>query len=209
MTRLPKSLRQALSYKPLLILLGVGLLLRIALFAFYSPGIIFSLDSARFTHTLPGFEQTYGDMWMPSGYAMYLSVVHAITSQLWVPVAIQHLIALGTAIVVFITLRRVDVSQAMATVGAALLILPGDLLFIEHAVMLDSMMLSFAVLGCCAAIRGLVPTVDLRWLAVAGVFAGLTMVFRNVGLVVIPALIVIAILGTASRWRPRLVSGAV
>ena len=209
MERLKDLWRRELSYKPLLILLGVGLLLRIALFAFYSPGIIFSLDAARFTQTAPTVDGTFDDIWMPAGYSMYLSVVHFISSQLWLPIAIQHLVALGVAVAVYLTLRRVNLSQAAATVGAAVLVLPGDLLFLEHAVLIDSWMLSLAALACCAAIRGLVPKVNLKWLAAAGVLAGLTMVFRSVGLAVIPALILIAIAATASPWRPRLLSGAV
>ena len=203
-----ESTKQDLRYRPLLILLGLSVLARIGLFAFTSPGIIYSWDSTRFARTVPGFESLFSDYWMPAGYPYYLTVTHALSDQLWVPIAGQHLLGLGAAVALFLALRRLELSRAVATIGSAVLLVPGDLIFLEHALLIESLMLSFTVLACCAAIRGLVPTVDWRWLVAAGVLAGAAMVLRNIGLIVIPVLIGVALFATAKPWRARLTSGA-
>lgn len=203
------TVRREFDYPPLLVLLAVGVAMRAGLFAFYSPGILYSLDSARFTRTLTGFGSMFDDYWMPAGYSGYLTSVHWISSELWVPIALQHLIAIAAALAVFLALRRIDLSKGVATCAVAILILPGDLLFLEHAVLIESLMLSLICFALAAAIRGLTPTVDLRWLAVAGAFAGASMAFRSVAIVVVPAAILVAVLATPSGWRRRLGSGAI
>lgn len=143
---------------------------------------------------------------MPAGYPLYLATIHLVSDQIWLPIAGQHLLALATAVAVFLTLRRIDLSPAIATVGAALLLLPGDTLFLEHGLLTESVMQPLIVLAGCATIWGLAPAVDYRWLAFAGVLAALAAVTRSTSLVALIALAIVALLAAPGMRRKRLLS---
>jgi hypothetical protein len=77
---------------------------------------------------------------------------------------------------------------------------------LEHILMADTFMLALTVFALAAAVRGLVPRTDWRWLAAAGGLAAAAMLSRNVALAVIPVLALCALL-TAGDRRARLLSG--
>lgn len=193
-TRLP-SLRRPV-YPPLLIVLGLGALLRVFTSVFYYPMIMTSVDAPRFARAGP--TGLFDDFWMPAGYAAFLKVVHHLSDQIWVTIALQHLIGLALAGVIFALCRRVGASRRVALIPTAALAFSGDLLYLEHVLMADQFLFVFGVLAATATVFGLVPRVDRRWLALAGVPAMCAMLSRSVGLAVILALATVILFSARS-----------
>src|SRR4029077_15806617 len=121
-----------LFYPPFLILLGTGLFVRIVLILLYFPAVMIFVDSPRYARI--NSSQLFGDFWMPAGYPMLLQLLHAISNQLWVTIAFQHLLGASTGIFFFLALRRLGVAQWIACIPAAVPLFWGAQLFQEPRV---------------------------------------------------------------------------
>lgn len=176
-----------LSYKPFLVLLALGVLGRVAVTAMYSPAWLQSLDELRFARVLP--PGMFEDRWMPAGYPFFVRGLRALVPELWVPIAIQHLIGLGVGTVLFLTMRRLGAKAWLACVPAGFIFLSGDQIWTEHQLMAENFVTAFLVVGLGCAVRGLVPRLDLRWLAAGSAFLMCAGLSRNVALAGLPVLI--------------------
>jgi len=187
-----------LLYRPFLILLGAGIFVRIVLMLLYFPAVMIFVDSPRYAriNSLPLFD----DFWMPAGYPMLLQLLHAISNQLWVTIAFQHLLGASGGIFVFLALRRLGAVRWVACFAAAVPLLSGDQLFQEHTVMSDFLLTFLALAGICLAVRGLVPQLQFEWLATGSALLGAAGLTRNIGFALVP------ILGVCSAvwFRPSL-----
>ncbi len=76
-------------------------------------------------------------------------------------------------------------SRRVALIPTAALAFNGDLLYLEHILMADQFLFVFAALAATAAVWGLSPRVDVRWLAVSGVLAMCATLSRSVGMAVV------------------------
>src|SRR5437763_13611977 len=175
----PSGNWRELRYKPFLILLGTGLFLRILLMLLYFPAIMIFVDSPRYARI--NSWPLFGDFWMPAGYPMLLQLLHAISNQLWVTIAFQHLLGASTGAFVFLALRRLGIARWIACLPAAVPLLSGDQLFQEHTVMSDFLFTSLAIAGVCLGVRGLVPELHLGWAAAGSVLLGAAGFTRNIG----------------------------
>jgi hypothetical protein len=178
---------QNFSYPPLLLLFTAGVFLRVILMITYFPAVMLSSDSARYARidSMPMF----GDFWMPAGYPMLLRLLHAISHQLWFTIAVQHVMGLGVGLLLFAAVRHVGVKRSISCVPAAVPFLSGDHLYLEHQVMSDYLLIFLATVGLAAAIRGLVPKLNVGWLAMASVFLAIAALARSVGIILIPILV--------------------
>jgi hypothetical protein len=182
-----RGLKRELSYRPFLVLLGLGLFVRIAVMAMYFPAWLQTPDSIRFARlSTPAI---FSDYWMPAGYAMFARGLRAIVPELWVITGIQHLIGLAIGTVLFLAMRRLGAKPWLACIPAAVVFLSGDQLWIEHQIMAETLMTALLAAGLACAIRGLVPEVDLRWLAAGSAFLMGAALTRNVALVALPVLV--------------------
>jgi hypothetical protein len=196
--------KNALKYPPFLILLGIGALLRAGLMIFYYPAVQTSFDSFRFARGGALFD----DFWQPAGYPSFLRSLHAVSSHLWVTIAVQHVLGLALAVVVYLFLQRL-VPRWVACVPVAALLITGDALFLEHIVLSDLFLVIFSALACCALLMGLIGELNLRWLALAGVLGALALLCRNPGAFLILVLVLVAVFGAAGAWKQRLAAGGV
>jgi hypothetical protein len=194
-------------FAPMLMLLGVAVALRAAAMALYFPAVMMSVDTPRFARAMP--QDLFGDYWMPAGYPAFLKVLHHLSDHIWVSIAAQHMLGVGVGVAVFLTARRLSAPDWVATVCAAVPLLSGDSLYLEHILMADTFMFAMTVFALAAAVRGLVPRTDWRWLAAAGGLAAAAMLSRNVALVVIPVIALCALLAGGDRRARMLAGGAV
>jgi len=186
MLNAPPGNRRELLYKPFLILLGTGLFCRILLMLLYFPAVMIFVDSPRYARI--NAWPLFGDFWMPAGYPMLLQLLHAISNQLWVTIAFQHLLGVSTGVFVFLALRRLGIAQWIACIPAAVPLLCGDQLFQEHTIMSDFFFTFLTIAGVCLAIRGLVPQLHLGWLATGSALLGAAGLTRNIGFALVPIL---------------------
>ena len=174
-------------HRPFLVLLALGVLVRVAVTAMYFPAWMQSVDSVRFARIGP--MRIFGDYWMPAGYALFARTLRKIIPMLWVSIAIQHLIGLLVGIVLYLATRRLGAKPWLACVAAAVALLSGDHVWLEHQIMSDSFMTAFIAAGLACTVRGLVPDVDLRWLVLASALLMVAALSRNVGLLALPIMV--------------------
>lgn len=194
-------------YRPLLVVLLLGALLRLITTAFYFPAVMTSFDSPRFARAEGN--GLFDDFWMPAGYPLFLKIVHRVSDQVWVSIGLQHIIGLSTAALVFLTLRWIGAPRPVALVPTAIFALNGDLLYLEHILMADQFLLVFSVLACGCVIRGLVPAIDRRWLLAAGMMAMCAMLSRSVGVAVVATMTVVVLALAPAPLKRRLVPAGV
>jgi hypothetical protein len=203
---LSEQLQSDLRYRPFVVLVVLGVLVRTVLMLAYFPAILLHSDSARYARI--GGWSIYGDFWMPAGYPMFLWLLRQLSSQLWVTIAIQHGLGLGTGTFLYLSMRRLGVVRAIACIPAAIPLLSGDHLYLEHTVMADHLAIFLTAGGMWAAICGLVPNLHLRWLAIASALLAMAVLTRSVGIVLLPILVLCTALWGKESFRNRCVAVA-
>ena len=191
----------------LLLLAGVGA--RVWLMADYRPAYLSSNDSARFLHFAHVDDGMFEDTFGPTGYAAFLKAVRVFSDQLEVTVALQHLLGVAAALLLYAALRRLGAPVWAACVPAGVVLLSGDQLYVEHTLLSETPFLPLVAGGLYAAVRALDSERRLAWLALAGaLFAG-TALLRNVGLILPPVLVAWALLAMPGRARAKLAAAGV
>lgn len=196
---------------PLIVLVAAGLALRVLLMFDYRPAVLSNADSARFLHFAHYPDGLFDDHFGPSGYAAFLKITRFVWDRFEATIALQHLFGIVAALLLYAAVRRAGGPRSAALVPAAVGLLSGDLLYLEHAPLSESPFVVLVAAGLYAAVRG----VDgrgraLAWLALSGALVALAALFRNVGLV-LPAVVALwALASVAGPLRARLVgAGAV
>jgi hypothetical protein len=176
--------RQNFNHPPLLLLLITGGVVRVTLMLAYFPANMMSYDSPRFARvdSMPIF----GDFWMPAAYPMLLQVLHAISHQLWFTIAVQHALGLSVGLMIFWIMRRLGVKPWVACLPAAVAFLSGDLLYLEHIVLADGFLIFLTTAGLAMAVRGLVPELNVSWIAASSAVLAAAALTRSVGIVLLP-----------------------
>jgi hypothetical protein len=188
----------------LAILLLAGVAARVWLMADYRPAYLSSNDSARFLHFAHIRDGMYEDSFGPTGYAAFLKVLRFLSDQLEFTVAVQHLLGVAAALLLYAAVRRLGAPVWAAAIPAGVVLLSGDQLYMEHTLLSEGPFLPLFAGGLYAAVRALEGPGRLRWLALAGtLFAGMAL-FRNVALVLPPVLVLWALLAMPGGVRARL-----
>ena len=171
------------------ILLAAGLVLRILAQLAYRPAL-FYIDSTRYLYHADGND--------PAGYRLPLKII-LFAGNLNAVVALQHLLGLAMAVLIYVVLLRRGCARWLAALAAAPLLLDAYQLQIEQTVMPDTW---FEVL----IITGLALLTWRRdapvWLVAAGAFLlGGSATVRQVGEILILPALVGALLATRGGWR--------
>jgi hypothetical protein len=184
------------------LLLTAGIALRVALALAYEPAVLSQTDSA--TYVLQAREGLFESYYAAPGYSFFLRVAHLLSADLAVTIALQHLIGCVTAVVLWWGVYRATGSKWPGLVPAAVVLLSGDSLFIEHAVATESVFL-LLVAGAVAAALGAADTErPQRWLLAAGVLLGLAVWVRFVALALALVLALWALLALRGRASHRI-----
>jgi hypothetical protein len=198
--------RQNFNYRPLLLLVIIGGVLRVTLMIAYFPANMMSYDSPRFARvdSMPIF----GDFWMPAGYPMLLQVLHAISHQLWFTIAVQHALGLSVGLMIFWVMRQLGVKPWVACLPAAVAFLSGDLLYLEHLVLADGFLIFLTTAGLATAVRGLVPELNVSWIAASSALLAAAALTRSVGIVLLPLAVVCTAGWVCTLPRQRVIAMA-
>jgi hypothetical protein len=118
----------------------------------------------------------------PAGYSVILGAIGALTREVAVPVLLQHLSGIVSALLLFAAVRRVTGSQWAGLLPVAVLFNP-DQIFLEHSIMSESWIVLFGSLGLYAAVRVFdQPDPWWLWPVVAGAALGVAVTIRPGGL---------------------------
>ena len=189
-------MREGLARVPavLWILILLGIELRVALSIAYEPAALTVGDSLVYVGMADG--ELFGDPSRSAGYPLLLRGLHAISGDVTVTIAAQHLLGIATGLLLYAAFRRMEAPVWVAAVAAAGPLLSLDQVFLEHTLLSDApFALGFAVVLYCA-VRALDESRRLRggvtsralWIAGAGAALGLTAWLRPVAVPLAPLL---------------------
>jgi hypothetical protein len=172
-------------------LLAAGLALRVLAMVAYRP-ILFYIDSGKYLFHSGGND--------PVGYRVPLRLI-LLVANLDTVAAVQHLIGLAMAVVIYAVLVRRGSPRWLAALAVAPVLLDAYELQIEQTVMPDVWLEALIVAGLALLLWR--PRTPLWMLAVAGATLGLSATFAQVGEgLVLPA--VIYVLAATDGWRRAL-----
>jgi Dolichyl-phosphate-mannose-protein mannosyltransferase len=150
----------------------------------------------------------------PAGYSLLLGALGLVTREIAVPILLQHLSGIASALLLWAATRRVTGSAWAGLVPAAIVLLGADLIYLEHAIMSESWAVLGISLGLYAAVRAFdQPEPWWRWPLLAGSALALAVTIRTAALFMIPVA-ALAVLLCQPMWvgrRPayRLAAGSV
>ena len=184
-------------------LVVVGAVLRMWFMYAQRPGYIGFPDTALYIRQAD--DDLFTGYLRAVGYSEFLRVVHVFSSAMSAPTAVQHLMGVVGAVVMYATVRRLGGPPWIALVPAGALLLLGGPLLMEHALLSEAPFAFLLVLALYASVRAIDG--HPAWAAAAGVAVGVGVTMRVSAL---PLILVIAIWlvwarGGARGWRPRLV----
>jgi 4-amino-4-deoxy-L-arabinose transferase-like glycosyltransferase len=120
---------------------------------------------------------------MPAGYPVFLKAVRLISTDLGFTILVQHALGVTTGVLLYLTARRLGVVRYVSLIPAALVLLSGDQIYLEHILMGDTFYLFSMVLALYIFVRALMAP-GSKWLLVAaGLMSGLACLTRATALV--------------------------
>ena len=184
----------------LLALLAAGIALRLIAIASWWPTTNTIDDGYQLFAGNP-----FNDPQHPAGYGLIVGALGHVTHEVALPMLIQHVIGIASALLIFAATRRVTGSQWAGLLPAAFLLLNPDLIFLEHAIMAESWAVLATSAGLYAGARALEdPDPWWRWPALTGLALALATTIRTAGLLVIPVAVLALLLarpGPLRNWR--------
>jgi hypothetical protein len=185
-------------------LLGVGVLLRVWLMLVWSPAFVGYSDSGIY------FQGSVQSLWSDPirtvGYSMFLRTLHWISPHLILVTIVQSLLGLFTAVLLFLAVRRCGGPRWLGLAPAAMIVLGGDQIFIEHAALSDALYIFLVGAMLYCGVRG--SQGRAWWAALAGLCAGLGVWDRTAGLVLIPVVALWLVFYAGRPTRRSLAVGA-
>jgi hypothetical protein len=190
----------------LAVLLAAGLGLRAFLAYSYAPAILHNPDSGRYLRSAFGANGVFSDPLAPAGYPLFLRAAGAVSDELWLTIALQHALGVGTALLLFACVRAAGAPRGVAAVPAAVVLLGADQLYLEHALLSEAPFAFLMAAGLLAGLHALRSPRALEWLAVSGALLGSAGLVRGVGVLLVPVVGVWAAL--VVRGAARRIAGA-
>lgn len=190
-------------HRPFLVAVGIAAALRVVAHLAFTPALVHS-DGPMYLSVYDDLTPYYQ---RPVGYVLYLLLpVLSVVDDVMAVVAVQHVIGLATAVVLYLLLRRWGVGRWVATLGTLPVLFDSLQLVLEHTVLSDTLFVFLAVCGLAALSWRRRPSWPLA--LAAGVLLGMSATVRQVGepLLVAAAVYCLLVLPT---WRRRLAAAAV
>jgi hypothetical protein len=178
------------------ILLALGVALRILFMLAYRPALLGYPDTSVYLTGATG--DLFWDPLRVVGYPEFLRIVRVASSDLSFATLVQHGLGVGTAVLLYLACRRVGGPRWVALVPAAVVLLGGDQLFFEHAILSEALFGLLVAAGLYCALRA---AEGWWWAGAAGALVGLATTVRLAGLVLAP-LVAVWLLARRPRAIP-------
>ncbi len=204
LARLPKTRDGRIALGGLLLILAAGAFMRLLFLLAWRPAFFGFPDSL--TYVGLAREKLWIDPTREVGYPLFLRELHAIfpTHLTWV-IGLQHLFGLASAVLVFLAVRRAGGRPWLGLLPAALIVLNGAEMFLEHTTLTESLFIFLLSIGLYCAARAASARTPV-WAALAGLALGLDNTVRVVALPLIAVLIVWLLFLSGGTWRRRLLA---
>src|SRR6266550_63632 len=171
---------------PILVLGLVGTALRFYLVVAYRPAAAEFNDSVTYLFTSK--DHLFSDASRMAGYPFALRIERYVFPDLSFVVVLQHVLGLATALLLYLSVRRVTGGRWLPLIPAGLVLLSGDYLLLEHSILTETLYLFLVTASISAVIFGLTARTQrasLALLGVGGLSLGAAATVRSVGLPVV------------------------
>jgi hypothetical protein len=203
-----RSLLFARDFAPLLIVLGAGLVLRVYLMLIYRPVAAGFNDTIEYLTT--SHDHLFRDPFRPAGYPLFLRIIRYTVPELSAVIAIQHLLGLATAGLIYLVVRRLTGRRWLPALPAALVALSGDQLLLEHSILTESLYTFLVTAGLCGLLYAVIDgRRALPLLAGGGLALGVATTVRPVGIPLVLFAGAWLLLALGGSLRQRLLRTAV
>ena len=170
-------------------LLVAGLVLRLLAQFAYRPAL-FYIDSVKYLYNAGGND--------PEGYKLPLRAILLVANFTTV-IAIQHLLGLAMAVVLYVVLQRRGVPRWLAALAVAPILLDGYQLQNEQTIMPGTWFEALIVAGI--AILLWKPAISWRRVVAGGIVLGTSATVAQVGEALIPAAAIFVLAAAGGGWR--------
>lgn len=205
-TTIPRPARMLRRHWVIASLVTAGAVLRLMVMLAYQPALLY-IDSFAYLDNVGPLSPTASD---PVGYPLLvLAPLLKVSGSLAVVAAVQHLLGLGIAVLLYCVMLRWEVRPWLAALASAPVLLDAYQLQIEHNIMSD--LLFEALLATILALLLWRCTATSWPLAVSvGLLLVVAVMVRSVGIaLVVPAVLYVLLGHTGNRpWRRRLIATA-
>ena len=169
----------------LVVLLVLGAALRLWAMLAYRPAVLGYPDGIEYLTN--GVSDLWRGIGRPVGYPVLIRVITWFSGGLTALVTVQHLIGMATAVVLYWIVRSAGAPRGFACVPAAVVLLSGDQIYMEHSPLSEPLFGFLLALAVAFALRAASsPRRALAWCAAVGLTAGAASVVRYVGEALIP-----------------------
>lgn len=197
--------------RTIVVLFALGVLLRVLVMGLYSSVVLIfnGGDSSRYLR-LPftGYHGVFSDPGMPAGYPAFLDVARALSHDIVFTIGLQHLMGLATAACVLLIVRRVGAPLWLGLIPAGVVLLSGDMLFLETALLTETLWMFLMSAGLWAAMTARESDHAYRWLAGGGALLAFASIVRNVTLPLAIMVAIWAVWELAGPWKARVRAAA-
>ena len=172
-------------------LLSVGVFLRVLSMVAFKPAILGTNDSVGYLGA--SLRGIFEDPVRPAGYPLFLRMVRWVSDSLPFTIALQHALGVASAVLLYLTVRRLGGGRWAALLPGAIVLLGADYVYLEHTLLSEALFLF--LLACAAyAVARAVTDESVLWAALATGFFAASATVRTVAVFVVPLAVVWAAL---------------
>jgi hypothetical protein len=186
-----------LRHWPAAVLLAAGLVLRVLAQVSYRPALLY-IDSLRYIYNAQGMD--------PVGYKGPLRAILAV-GDFSVVAAVQHLLGLAVAVVIYVLIMRRGASRWLAALAIAPVLLDAYQVQAEQMIMPTVWFEALTVAGIAILLWR--PGAGWRRVIAAGVMLGGTATFAQIGEALLPAAVIFVLVAAGGGWRRAMGKAAV
>jgi len=185
----------------LVAILAAGVALRLLFMLAWRPAFMGWPDAASYIDV--AHSDLFSNNLRPAGYPLFLRAVHLIAPSLTLVIVVQHLLGLGTAVLLYLAVGRTGVPRAIGLVPAAIIALGADNVFLEHAAISEALFMFLIAAALYAGVRTHEGD-HLAWPAACGLLLVGAASVRVVALPLLPLFALWLIFSSRAPVRRRL-----
>ena len=178
-----------------------GALVRLGLMLAWRPGFMGWPDAKSYLDVANSGE-LFSNWLRPAGYPIFLWVLDVFDPSLGFVVAVNHVLGLATALLLYLAVVRAGGPRLLGVVPAAIVALNGDSAFLEHSPLSEPLFAFLVAVALYVATR-LLDRASPLWAAGLGVALAATASVRVVGLALLPIAALWLLLGSYGTFRRR------